>query len=253
MAGGFLGSYARQAGKLVDAELGLSTSAKDGARLENFKVQDSRYGVTIPVLYGCVRVAGNVIWASDLIETAHETSVSGGKGGVISSGLSASRTTYAYSLHCAVAIGFGPIGGVQRIWADSKVIYENGVWASGVVGSAAFHLGEEDQTVDPFLGSAFGQRDVASLSRRCLCRAGISSDFEVRQPPAQLDVRAFARNKYGKPDTDGQRESNCVACGCCEQAGRDAANRGRGWGCILPQALCHWLSDQRQHGAIRDR
>lgn len=37
--------------KTVDAELGLTTASKDGARLENFKVQDSRYGVTIPVLF----------------------------------------------------------------------------------------------------------------------------------------------------------------------------------------------------------
>jgi len=156
LGGRLLGSFARQAGKLVDAELGLTTSAKDGARLENFKVQDSRYGVTLPVLFGCVRVAGNVIWASDLIETAHETSVSGGKGGVMSSGLGATRTTYTYSLHCAVAIGLGPVGGVQRIWADSKVIYENGVWASGVVGSASFHLGEAAQAVDAFMESCLG-------------------------------------------------------------------------------------------------
>lgn len=158
VGGRLLSSLARKVGGTIDGEIGWSnrTAVKDGARLENFKVQDSRYGLAIPVAYGCARVAGNVIWASDLIETAHESSVSGGKGGVISGAFSATRTTYTYSINVAIAMAAGEIGGLQTIWADSKVIYESGVWKSGVCGSASFHSGAADQAVDPLLEGWIG-------------------------------------------------------------------------------------------------
>ncbi len=156
LGGQILGSIGRKFGRRLDQELGLSSSSsvKDGARLENFKIQDSRYGLAIPLTFGEVRVAGNVIWASDLIETAHETEVSGGKGGALST--SQTRTTYTYSLNCAIALGEGEIGSIQTIWADSKVIYQDGVWMSGVVGSVNIHAGTEDQAVDPLLESWIG-------------------------------------------------------------------------------------------------
>ncbi|MDD3182357.1 MAG: hypothetical protein PHD48_06100, partial [Alphaproteobacteria bacterium] len=158
LGGKVLSSLARKVGHVIDQEIGWSASSSvtDGARLENFKVQDSRYGLAIPLTFGQARVAGNVIWASDLIETSHETAVSGGKGGVISSAFNQTRTTYTYSINCAIAIGEGEIGGIQTIWADSKVIYQDGVWLSGVVGSSTMHLGAQDQPVDPLLESWIG-------------------------------------------------------------------------------------------------
>lgn len=158
LGGRLLSSVARRGGRLVDQAIGWTASSevKDGPRLESFKVQDSRYGVAIPVVFGRARVAGNVIWVSDLIETTHETEVSGGKGGVVSSAFSSTRTTYTYSLNCAVALCAGEIGGVQTIWADSKIIYQNGVWKSGVIESATIYKGADDQGVDPLLESWIG-------------------------------------------------------------------------------------------------
>jgi len=158
LGGKLMSSLARKVGHVVDGEIGWSTSsvAKDGPRLESFKVQDSRYGVSIPQAFGRIRVAGNVIWASDLIETSHEETVSGGKGGVMSDAFSSSRTTYTYSLNCAIALAQGEIGGIQTIWADSKVIYQNGVWTCGVLASAHIHNGAADQDVDPLLEGWIG-------------------------------------------------------------------------------------------------
>jgi hypothetical protein len=160
IGGQIAGYFGRQAGRWVDTEIGLrssSASHKDGPRLESLKVQDSRYGIGIPVVFGRVRVAGNVIWISDLIETSHEEQVSGGKGGLFGGGSSSStRTTYTYSVHCAVAIAAGEIGGVATIWADSKIIYQNGIWKSGVVGNASFTNGTTTQDVNSFLESMIG-------------------------------------------------------------------------------------------------
>ena len=158
LGGKLLSALGRRIGHTIDGEIGWSTSSspKDGSRLENFKVQDSRYGLAIPMTFGRSRIAGNVIWTSGLIETAHEETLSGGKGGIVSNTFSQSRTTYTYSLNCAIALCEGEIGGIQTIWADSKVIYENGIWHSGIVTSANIHCGSLEQSVDPLLESWIG-------------------------------------------------------------------------------------------------
>jgi len=160
LGGRILGGYARRLGKWIDVETGLERGreVKDGPRLESLRVQDSRYGAAIPIVYGCARVAGNVIWCSSLIETAHESQTGGGKGGIIGGG--ASRTTYSYSVHCAVAVCAGEIGGIATVWADSKIIYQNGVWKSGTAGTATFYYGSATQSVDPLMESIIGSGQV---------------------------------------------------------------------------------------------
>ncbi|MGE0109104.1 MAG: phage tail protein [Bdellovibrionales bacterium] len=155
--GGRVFSYlGAQAGKEIDKEIGLTADTSSDNRLDSFSVQDSQYGLAIPVLYGRVRVAGNMIWASDLIESEHEEGGLGKGGGYSLS----SSTSYTYSIHCAVALGSGEIGGIQTIWADSKIIYQNGVWKSGVVGSASVYTGASDQDVDPLMESYCGSGNV---------------------------------------------------------------------------------------------
>ncbi len=133
-------------------------------------------------------VAGNIVWASSLIETAHENQVGGGKGGALGGG--GTRTTYSYSLHCAVAICSGVIGGIATIWADSKVIYQNGVWKTGVVGNATVYAGTATQDVDPLMESMIGAgqvpayRGVAYIVLESLQLA----DFGSRLPNLTFEV-----------------------------------------------------------------
>lgn len=174
LGGILLGSLGRSVGGLIDAKLGLGAHI-EGPRLSNLAAQDSRYGAGLPIVYGNLRVAGNVIWASDLIETRHEDDGSGGgKGG----GSGVATTTYSYSVHCAVALALGPIGGIATIWADSKVIYRNGIWGNGTAGAdapilrsllyknvgvadaLAIHTGSPVQAPDPFLESVLGSGNV---------------------------------------------------------------------------------------------
>jgi hypothetical protein len=159
IGGQILGGMGRQFGKQLDSDIGLGTT-KNGPQLTNLSVHDSRYGKGIPTVFGCARVAGNVIWASDLIETSQETQTGGGKGGVVTGVVGGTRTTYSYSIHCAIAITSGEIGGIATIWADTKVIYQNGVWLTGVVGSSTFYNGTMTQNVDPFLQSMIGSGQV---------------------------------------------------------------------------------------------
>jgi hypothetical protein len=157
IGGALLGTLGRSIGVVIDGQLGLGTQVT-GPRLENLSVQDSRYGAAIPTVYGRARVAGNVIWSSDLIEAQHDSSFSGGKGAL--SGSSTTTTTYTYSVHCAIGIALGPIAGLTTIWADSTVIYQNGIWTTGLVDSASIYTGSSTQPADPFMQSMLGSANV---------------------------------------------------------------------------------------------
>jgi hypothetical protein len=116
----------------------------DGPRLGDLSVQTSAYGQPIPRLWGTQRIAGQVIWATQLIERENEQD---GKGG-------SSYSTYSYSCSFAVGLCRGPIDGVARIWADGKLIYnirpENlGNQVGYTATSMVVYQGTEDQEVDP--------------------------------------------------------------------------------------------------------
>ncbi|MDR3450733.1 MAG: phage tail protein [Alphaproteobacteria bacterium] len=155
IGGALLGTIGAGLGGIVDQQLGL-TKHVTGPRLDNLAVQDSRYGAGIPLIYGNARVAGNVIWSTDLMQAQHDTTV-GGKGG---GGGGVTQTTYTYSVHCAVGICAGPIAGLNTIWADSTVIYQDGVWASGIADGVTIYTGSTGQTSDAFMQSILGTGNV---------------------------------------------------------------------------------------------
>lgn len=65
-AGGYLGAAVGGGiGSSIDAPRG-SKRHYEGARLEQLVLQSSLYGKSIPIVYGSMRLAGNVIWARPL-------------------------------------------------------------------------------------------------------------------------------------------------------------------------------------------
>jgi len=152
--GMLLGGAGASLGGMVDSKLGLGTTVT-GPRLENLSVQDSRYGAGIPIVYGNVRVAGNVIWSSDLLETRH-TETAGGKGG----SSSVSTNTFTYSVHCAIGICAGPVAGINTIWADNTIIYQDGVWTPGLFDGVQIYAGGDAQAPDSFMQSILGAENV---------------------------------------------------------------------------------------------
>lgn len=94
----------------------------EGPRLNDLQVQSATYGIGIPLVYGTARMAGNIIWAQDIKETAHESG-GGGKGGAFAKG-GPSVTTYTYSITLAIGLCRGPITGVRRIWANNELLFD---------------------------------------------------------------------------------------------------------------------------------
>jgi hypothetical protein len=141
-------------GQSVDARL-FAPKARQGPRLGELAVQTSAYGTPIPKLFGTVRVAGTVIWSTDLQE---RRSTSGnGKG-------RPKTVNYSYSASFAVALSGRAINAVRRIWADGKLLRGAG---GDFKTETKFRLyqGLEDQPVDPLIASAEGVDDNAGLSR----------------------------------------------------------------------------------------
>ncbi|HYJ81508.1 MAG TPA: phage tail protein [Allosphingosinicella sp.] len=132
-------------GQQIDGRL-FAPKARQGPRLGELAVQTSSYGSQIPRLFGTMRVAGIVIWATDLRE---ERSKSGGGKG------RPKTVDYSYSANFAVALSARAIRAVRRIWADGKLLRG----AAGDFKTATgyrLHLGGEDQAVDPLIASVEG-------------------------------------------------------------------------------------------------
>lgn len=128
---------------------------QEGPRLADLRAQTATYGNVIPKVYGTMRLAGNVIWSTDIKEvksekTTTQTSSGGGKGGGGGKTTTSQTTvTYEYFVTLAIAICEGEIDEVIRVWADSKVLTEDTL--SAAQGKYNVHHGSEDQMVDDIM------------------------------------------------------------------------------------------------------
>ena len=170
------------AGRAIDGAV-FGTRARQGPRLTELQVQLSSYGTQIPKLFGRMRVAGTVIWATDLREAATTT---GGK--------STGKTTrYSYSASFAVALSGRPIRGIRRIWAEGKLLRgAAGDWKTRT--AFRWYPGDEAQMPDPLIASIVGAgnapayRGIAYAVFEDLALA----DFGNRIPSLSFEVEADA-------------------------------------------------------------
>lgn len=151
ITGTVMGLTGAQLGWGVGAMVGsmlFGPKAPDGPRLDDLSVQVSGFGQMLPITYGTVRHAGNVIWAADLKEHEHS---SGGKG--------KGATTYTYTCSFAVSFGEGPVDGIVRMWFDGNLVYNvradnDGPQRNFTAAEYREYLGTETQDVDPTIQAA---------------------------------------------------------------------------------------------------
>lgn len=92
------------------------TSAEE--RILSLQVQQSSQGLTLPVIYGRTRVAGNLVWYGDFVTIEHKTTTrQGGKGG---GGVKQVDISYTYEAAVMLALCEGEIRGVGRIWREKE-------------------------------------------------------------------------------------------------------------------------------------
>lgn len=119
----------------------------EGPRLDSFHVQTSRDGAPMARVFGRVRLAGQVIWASHVRESSSEAPV-GGKGG------GPTQTDFAYSISFAVGLCEGEVAGVERIWANGTLLDVTGL-------DMRVYRGTEDQLPDPIITATEGDQAPA--------------------------------------------------------------------------------------------
>lgn len=122
---------------------GSNGGHQDRGKLDDLRVSGSAYGAAIPRAWGYVRLAGNIIWSTDLVEHAHSQGGGGSGGGP-------SVTTYTYTVSCASLICEGPVASLKRIWFDRDVVWDSDdVSSSPIADNIVFYQGDDVQVADP--------------------------------------------------------------------------------------------------------
>ncbi|WP_336965409.1 phage tail protein [Sphingobium aquiterrae] len=193
--GGALGALL---GRSVD-QMVLGGGSREGPRLSDLQVQTSTYGSQVPQIFGTMRVAGTVIWATDLRET--KTKSGGGKG-------RPSVTQYSYAASFAVALSARRAMAVGRIWADGNLLRGSAGDFKSEIGAFRFHDGSGDQPLDPLIAAAQGiaqtpaHRGIAYVLFEDLALADFgnripSLTFELIADDGEVEIGAIARALSG--------------------------------------------------------
>ena len=147
--GGYLGA---SIGSYFDRKLfNLNKTQKiTGYRLDDLGVQTSTYGKTIPIVYGKMRISGNIIWSMPIKEVLSSEMISQQYGkGFSRPSATIDKTNYNYYATMAIAICEGEIDGIERIWADNKLLDQSKL-------KFRLYKGTEVQNPDPFMQSIDG-------------------------------------------------------------------------------------------------
>jgi GTA TIM-barrel-like domain/Putative phage tail protein len=135
-------------GRVMDDRiLGAGSDAVEVGRVDRFRLTSASEGGPIAQIYGRTRIGGQVIWATEFMET---TSISGGgKGGPSSP----TTTTYNYTVSLAIALCAGEIASVPRIWADGQEVSPRDL-------NLTLYRGDMDQLPDPLMEAVEGAGEV---------------------------------------------------------------------------------------------
>jgi hypothetical protein len=114
-------------------------------------INGATYGAPIPQIYGAFRLAGNMIWTTDLVEHSHRNK--SGKG----AGISSTTRTYTYTVSFAMGICRAQLSAgsrIVRVYAEDKIIYDvNDPTVVLPATDLLFYTGDESQTPDPFMNA----------------------------------------------------------------------------------------------------
>ncbi|MGB1265288.1 MAG: baseplate multidomain protein megatron, partial [Nereida ignava] len=145
VAGRFAGATI---GRAIDSRLsGAGSAPVETGRMDRLRLMGASEGTPVARVYGRMRVAGQVIWASQFQETTQTASRSG-------KGMPTQRTTaYSYSVSIAVALCEGTISGIGRIWADGTEVNLTQL-------NYRVYDGSPDQLADPTLEAIEGAGNV---------------------------------------------------------------------------------------------
>ncbi|SOC07712.1 baseplate multidomain protein megatron [Rhodobacter maris] len=131
-------------GRAIDQRLlGQGSQSVETGRVERLRLASASEGEAVGRLWGRMRVAGQVIWATRFFET--RAVQKSGKGSPAST-----TTRYSYSVSLALALCEGEILRLGRIWADGIEVARDGL-------NLRVYKGGEDQLPDPKIVAVEGE------------------------------------------------------------------------------------------------
>ena len=162
VAGQFAGSLV---GGPVGATIGRALGALAGSIVDNaifgedteastpsdVRLLSSSEGGVIPRIYGWNRVAGNIIWATNLERQTVETSGS--------KGLSSEENEEIVA-NFAIALCQGEVAHIGRIWADGRLLETEGL-------NFRFHRGTKNQSPDSLIQAKQGAGNTPAYRGLC--------------------------------------------------------------------------------------
>lgn len=194
VAGAFIGSAFGPIGASIGWSLGsmlgsaLDPQKVEGPRLTDLKLQNSQYGGMITILYGTMRIAGNVIWQTDLREISK---TEGGKGGP-------EVTTYSYVASFAIRVCEGPVYGIRKMWADSRLVYDASTGSSIRSLPCVIYTGTETQDPDPTMELELGVGEVPA--HRGVCYV-VFTDLDLTEFANRIPSFTFEVMERGLSDS----------------------------------------------------
>lgn len=136
-------------GRMIDHRfLAQGSETVEQGRIDRFRFTGAAEGAPIARLFGRMRLGGQVIWATQFVETATTTTTGGGGKGAPPQPKT-TTTTYSYSVSLAVALCEGEIARVGRVWVDGVEIDRQNV-------SMRVYRGTQDQMPDALIEAVEG-------------------------------------------------------------------------------------------------
>ncbi len=147
-------------GRVIDQRMmsqsvmGSGSEVVETGRMDRFRLTETAEGAPVATVFGRMRVGGQVIWASDFLETRTTSTQSSGGGGKGSpKPPKVTTTTYSYSISLAIAVGAGEIADVTRVWADGEEQERASL-------NIRVYQGTQDQLPDPLIEAVEGTGNV---------------------------------------------------------------------------------------------
>lgn len=129
-------------GRVIDQRLmGAGSETVEMGKVERFRLMGASEGAAVSRVWGRVRVAGQVIWATRFQETVSTSG--GGKGS------RPSVESHSYTVSLAIALCEGEIRRVGRIWADGNEISPTSL-------DMRVYRGSDTQLPDPKISAVEG-------------------------------------------------------------------------------------------------
>lgn len=97
---------------------GGHTTHIEHERLGAFSINNSTYGLTVPVVCGTNRISSNIIDYYNFNAIAHTTTQKTGKGG----GSKVETTSYTYEVVVCLGLCEGPIKSIGKVWKNDNIV-----------------------------------------------------------------------------------------------------------------------------------